>query len=349
MVTVTGSSQLAQQLMFTRNISLLTQELNKQNAQLSSQRYAGGLIGVAPRALELGDLKSQLGTVQNYTNGVQTAQNRVNLYATTIEKIIDLATDAQDMMIKNRDPFFAATAAPAVQVGTMLDQIGSLLQVKDGARYLFGGVDYTTNPINAPLSGLATTYAANAVPGAAGYPVPFAAAANQAAWPPAPYASGDFLLSNDTTAQHVTDTFNYQGITLYSDDTEQVTYGVSAAEGGFQELVDALLRFRDATQDVTNNPQNYQVRVDDARAQLTTAINDLKTIASRNGYVQQQLQEVQDRHANSQDTLKKRISSIEDVDVAAVSVNIKNLQSSLEASYVITRDTLQLSLVNYLK
>jgi flagellin-like hook-associated protein FlgL len=348
MVAVTSTSQIAQQLMFTRNISLLTQELNKQNGQLSSQRYADGLVGVSQRALELGSLKSQLGTVDNYVSGVQTAQNRVGLYATTIEKIIDVATDAQDMMLKNRDAFFAQTAAPRVQVNTFLDQIGSMLQTKDGPRYLFGGVDYTTNPINGQLSALATTYAANAVPGTAGYPVPFAAAANQAAWPPAPYTSGNFLLSNDTTAQHVTDTFNYQGVTLYSDDTEQTTYGVSAAEDGFQQLVDALIRFRDATADVTTNPNNYQTRVDDARTQLATAINSLKTIASRNGYVQQQLQEIQDRHAHSQDVLKTRIGAIEDVDVAQVSVTIKNLQSSLEASYVITRDTLQLSLVKYL-
>src|SRR3546814_17824639 len=104
MVSVTGSSQLAQQLLFTRNISLLTQQLNKQNEQLGSGRYAGGLIGVSQRALELGDLKSQLGTVDNYVKGVQTAQTRVALYATTIEKIIDIATDAQEMMLKNRDP-----------------------------------------------------------------------------------------------------------------------------------------------------------------------------------------------------------------------------------------------------
>jgi len=346
MVTVTGSTQLAQQTLFTRNISLLTQELNKQNDQLGSGRYAGGLIGVSQRALELGDLKSQLGTVQNYTSGVQTAQNRVGIYATTIEKIIDIATDAQATMIKNRDPFFAATAAPAVQAQTILNQIGSLLQVKDGSRFLFGGTDYTVNPINGQLGGLATTYAANAVPGAAGYPVPFAAAATSGAYPPAPYAAANFYVGTTGT---LANTFNFQGITLYSDDTEQVTYGVSAAEGGFQQLVDAVIRFRDATQDIAGNPSNYQARVDDARTELATAINSLKTIASRNGYVQQQLQEIQDRHAHSQDVLKTRIGSIENVDVAAVSVTIKNLQSSLEASYVITRDTLQLSLVNYLK
>src|SRR3546814_17166963 len=85
------------------------------------------------------------------------------------------------------------------------------------------------------LSQLPTAYAANLVPGAAGYPVPFAAAATAGAYPPAPYAAAtSFLLSNTGT---LANTYNYQGVQLYSDDTEQVSYGVSAAEGGFQEQI----------------------------------------------------------------------------------------------------------------
>src|SRR3546814_7672455 len=128
-------------------ISDWSSDVCSSDLQLGSGRYAGGLIGVSQRALELGDLKSQLGTVDNYVKGVQTAQNRVALYATTIEKIIDIATDAQDMMIKNRDPFFAQTAAPRVQVETLLDQVGSLMQVKDGARYLFGRSEEHTSEL----------------------------------------------------------------------------------------------------------------------------------------------------------------------------------------------------------
>src|SRR3546814_8724195 len=121
--------------------------------------------------------------ISDWSSDVCSSDLRVALYATTIEKIIDIATDAQDMMIKNRDPFFAQTTAPRVQVETLLDQVGSLMQVKDGARYLFGGTDYTVNPINGQLSQLPTAYAANLVPGAAGYPVTFAAPATAGAYP----------------------------------------------------------------------------------------------------------------------------------------------------------------------
>ncbi|WP_341894693.1 flagellin [Ferrovibrio terrae] len=350
MVALVGTTQYATQLDVTRNIRLLNLQLSKQNQQLADGRYADGLIGVSQRAQELGSLKSEVGTINNYKSAVLTAQNRTNLYALTIEEIIDIATEAQDTMIKNRDPFFASTSAPNVQANVLLDRIGGLLQTKDGDRFLFAGTNYTENPINGSISGLATVYPAGAVPGV-GFNtfVPFTV---PAAFPGTTnYASAaDFYINPTATAPGTYDDYyDAAGTTLYSDDNEQLSYGVSAAEDGFQTLVDSIIRFRDATQDIATDPNNYQARVDDARDQLNTAITQLKTIASRNGYKQQQLEEVQERHDRSLDVVKVRIGGIENIDIGEVSVNIKNLQTTLEASYVITRDSLQLSLVNYLR
>lgn len=350
MVSLVGTTQFANQLDVTRNIRLLNLQLNRQNQQLADGRYADGLIGVSQRAQELGNLKSEIGTVNNYKSAVQQAQNRTNLYAITIEEIIDIAVEAQDTMIKNRDPFFAASSAPDVQANLLLDRIGGLLQTKDGDRYLFAGNNYTQNPINGTISGMPTIYGANAVPGV-DYD-PFVAFTAPAAFPgTTQYASAnDFYINPTPTAPGTYDDFyDADSTRLYTDDNERLSYGVSAAEGGFQILVDAILRFRDATQDIAGNPDNYQARVDQARTQLNDAISSLKSIASRNGYKQQQLAEVQSRHDRSLDVLKVRIGSIENVDIGEVSVNIKNLQTTLEASYVITRDSLQLSLVNFLR
>lgn len=345
MVALLGTTQIAQQYDVTRSIRQLNLQLNVQNQQLGSGRYADGLIGVSMRALELGQLKSQVGTVENYKDAVQTAQNRVTLYALTIEEIIDIATEAQDLMIKSRDPYFAETSAPRVQANVLLDRISGLLQTKDGERFLFGGTNFTDNPMIGQLSGVPVAYDPGDVPG-----VDYGAftPTTDLTAPPAPYAApADFFYS--TAAATPNNMFDFDSVQLYSDDSEQVSYGVSAGEAGFQRLIDSLIRFRDSTADITTAPQNYQARVDDARDQLLTALTELKTTASRNGYKQQQLAEVQQRHDRSLDTLKIRIGRIENVDIGEVSVTIKNLQTSLEASYVITRDSLQLSLVNFLR
>lgn len=348
MVAVVGNTQFATQLDITRSIRLLNLQLSKQNQQLGSGRYADGLIGVSQRALELGQLKSELGTVGNYQNAVQIAQNRVELYAITIEEIIDIATDAQDTMIKNRDPFFASTSAPQVQMNSLVDRISGLLQTRDGDRYIFAGNNYTTSPIAGAISSLPTVY-----PAGGGAPAAFTPITGLGSYPSGGYANASENYLNPGTPAFTAAVYDEfldpTTIQLYSDDNEQVSYGVAAGEVGFQRLIDAMLRFRDATADIATNPAGYQLKVDDARAQLTTAISELKVIASRNGYKQQQLKEVQERHARATDVLKVRIGSIENVDIGEVSVNIKNLQTSLEASYVITRDTLQLSLVNYLR
>jgi flagellin-like hook-associated protein FlgL len=341
MVAATGMTQLAMQQAMTRNISLLTTMLNRNNQQLATGLKLDGLIGVSSQAQELGTLKSRLGTVQNYSSAVQTAVNRTNLAALSIEKIIDLATDAQSMMMKNRDPFFASTSAPAVQAATLLDQIGSILQTKDGDRYLFSAANFSDNPLNGSLSGLPTTYAAGAVPGVTpGYDDPFVPVPDSTPLNQPPYLN--------LGAADIQNYYDTGEVRLYVDDSEQVSYGVSAVEPGFQRLIDAVVRFRDATADLGVSDTNYQARVDDAMKQLNLAITDLKSSASRNGYKQQQLEEVQERHARAIDLLKIRIGGIQDSDQAEVSMNIANLQTALEASYVVTSKTLALSLVNYL-
>lgn len=341
MVAVTGTTQLAMQQAMSRNISLLTTMLNRQNQQLSSGLKLDGLIGVSHQAQELGALKSKLGTAENYTEGLKTAANRTTLYALSLEKIIDLATDAKDMMVKNRDPFFAKTAAPAAQAGTLLDQIGSILQTKDGDRYIFSGTNYNTNPLNGTLSGLPAVYGAGAVPGVTpGYDVPFQPVPDSVPLNQPPYLN---------LGGNIDNYYDINGVGIYVDDNERLSYGVSAAEPGFQRVIDAVLRFRDATADLGVDDPNYQVRVDDAAKQLDLALSDLKSTASRNGYKQQHLGEVQDRHARAIDLLKIRIGGIQDADPAEVATSIAGLQAALEASYMVTSKTLQLSLVNYLR
>lgn len=339
MVAVTGTTQLAMQQAMSRNISLLTTMLNRQNQQLSSGLKLDGLIGVSSQAQELGALKSKLGTAENYTEAVKTAQNRTTLYALSLEKIIDLATDAKDMMIKNRDPFFAATAAPAAQAATLLDQIGSILQTRDGDRYIFSGTNYNANPLNGTLSDLPAVYGSGAVPGV-DYDVPFQPVPDSVPLAQPPYLN----LGADVQSY-----YNINDVGLYVDDSERLSYGVSAVEPGFQRVIDAVLRFRDATADLGVDDANYTARVDDAAKQLDLALSDLKSTASRNGYKQQTLGEVQDRHARAIDLLKVRIGSIQDADPAEVATSIAGLQAALEASYTVTSRTLQLSLVNYLR
>lgn len=339
---ISQSTQLARQFESTRIIKLLNAQLQDQTNQLSTGLKSDGLVGVASQAYELGGLKSQKATVAAYSSAAQTALNRVTLQANSIQTVIDRATDALDMMIKNRDATFAATSSPAALANSLLDQIGLALQVKDGDRYIFSGTNYTDNPLSGNLSSIPTTYAAGTTPGVtAGYDDPLGVAVDATSTPQPPY------LNASAAAQ--ANFYDASSIRIFVDDNEPVTYGVSVTDSGIQRVIDAVVRFRDATADIQTNPDNYQVRVDDALKQLRSAITELKNAASANGYNQQHLTEVIDRHASTADLLTKRIGNIQDADTAQVSVNINALQTSLEATYSVISNRFSLSLVNYLK
>ena len=367
---VSGSTQLARIFDQTRQIRQLNLQLTLQQGQLSSGRYANGLVGVASRAQEVGDLKAELKTVENYKSGTLTAQNRVRLYGLTLEQIIDTATDAKDLMIKNRDSFFASTSAPTTQANVLLDRVGTLLQTKDGDRFIYGGRNFQVNPINGQLSSnalLGQNYGAGAVPGAYTNITEADPVASQVEYLNFPSTDDgeNFQIKDnyyfDRTGyapvddpatpgvdESTTGAVETEFVGLYVDDNERVEYGQTAADPAFQRVVDAIVRFRSAIQDIGDS-QLYTQRVDDAIAHLETAISQLQNLASANGHVEQRLKEVQTRHDRSTDVLKTRIGNIENVDVAETATLIKSLQTSLEASYTITRDSLQLSLVNYLK
>lgn len=346
MVAITGSTQFARILDQTRLIRNLNQELTNQQAQFSSGRILGGLVGVSTRAQELGDLKAELQSANAYKSAVTTAQNRVRLYSITMEQLIEVATEAQDLMIKNRDSFFASTSAPTAQINVLLDRVGTFLQTKDSERYLFAGRNYGTNPVLSPLSNVVADSPAGAVPPALTPSNEGSGVGGQPLWLN--------VTNTDELDNYYFDTAGTNGapednfISVYADDNERVQYGISATDPGIQQLVDSLTRFRSAIQDISD-PVLYAQRVDDALASLRTSLQSLKTAASTNGHTEQRLVELQARHDRSVDVLKKRIGSIEDADPAETATLIKALQTSLEATYTITRDTLQLSLVNYLR
>jgi flagellin-like hook-associated protein FlgL len=346
MVAISGSTQYARILDQTRLIRNLNLELTQQQQQLSSGRIIGGMVGVSERGLELADLKAELESTNAYKNGITSAQNRVRLYGITMEQLIDVATEAQDLMIKNRDSFFASTSAPTAQINVLMDRVGTLLQVKDADRYIFSGRNYSLNPINSPLSQVVADSGAGAVPAAFTPSNEGNGVGGQQLW--LNVATADQLDNYYLDAAGTNGAAEANLISVFADDSERVEYGITATDPGIQQLVEAMGRFRSAIQDIAT-PTTFTARVDDALAALRTSLQNLKVTASTNGHTEQRLKELQARHDRSQDVLKTRIGGIEDADPAETATLIKALQTSLEATYTITRDTLQLSLVNFLK
>jgi hypothetical protein len=76
---------------------------------------------------------------------------------------------------------------------------------------------------------------------------------------------------------------------------------------------------------------------------------DISSLEGVNGGRQAQLIQIRQKHLDVIDTSDVGAMKIESVDIGEVSIRIKSIQTSLEASYITTRMLLELSFVKFMK
>ncbi|MBL8807325.1 MAG: hypothetical protein JNN22_10820 [Rhodospirillales bacterium] len=151
---------------------------------------------------------------------------------------------------------------------------------------------------------------------------------------------------------------------VYIDDQLNLEYGITASDPAFQNLVNGLRNFKLALGQAINSnaavvPPAQQQDIlsiqaaipflDQAEAQINKALLDSASLSGVNGGRQSQLIQIKAKHQDVVDTATVGATTIEAVDIGQVSTRIKGLQTSLEASYITTKQILELSLVNYLR
>jgi flagellar hook-associated protein 3 FlgL len=81
---------------------------------------------------------------------------------------------------------------------------------------------------------------------------------------------------------------------------------------------------------------------------LTTVTNGVNDAATQNGVLQKQLAQVQQQNTSQLTTVNNFISDIQDVDAAEAITRLNQDQVALQASFKVTAQLGQLSLVNFL-
>jgi hypothetical protein len=98
--------------------------------------------------------------------------------------------------------------------------------------------------------------------------------------------------------------------------------------------------------DPTGNAQQYYAQ---AQAQLQQAVRDIATLSGTNGANQSLLANMRETQLTASETATKSSELIVAADIGAVGARIKGVQASLEASYITTRDLLNLNLAKFLR
>jgi len=151
---------------------------------------------------------------------------------------------------------------------------------------------------------------------------------------------------------------------VFIDDQLKLDYGITAADPALQNLINGLRNYKLALGQAINFnaaivPPAVQQDIgrinasipylDQAEAQINKALLDVAALEGVNGGRQNQLVQIRNKHLDVINTSDVGATKIESVDIGEVSTRIKGIQTSLEASYITTRQILELSLVKYFR
>ncbi len=379
-----GVTSLAQLLGIQRNISTQTTELNALQTELSTGRKRDGLIGVALASFQQSGLASDTIRYQQYrqttvqatiyTRAIDATQYRTDLYAQSLTSLQSIASDMNSELLKTQSTTPATYSVQLALVDGALNRIQSILNTSDGQRYIFGGTAYSTAPMK-NLTGLDTAALAagvndfgastNSPPRNATYAnavqsIPFTAPVNAAQFagdgntnvPGYIDASLDAAAPSTANGEWV-----YSQTSVSVADGMNVDFGINAANGAFQNLVNGLRNYKMALRWAQNTPDTYlqndptgnaQQYLAQAQAQIQQAMKDIANLSGTNGANQAMLK---DMRAIQEDTATAGTISADKivaVDIGEVGTKIAGVQASLEATYITTRDILNLSLAKYL-
>ena len=227
-----------------------------------------------------------------------------------LQSLVNVAKDLREVV------FGAMNANSGLALRTTIDDLYgttvSLLNTRDGNRYIFSGSRTDTAPV------VSTTPAALEALGA-----------------------GNELLAF---------TNNSLKSQAKVDDNLTVTYGVLAsdiAEDLFEIMQDLMIY---ETANGFDNPMTtaQQAFLVSKIADLNTAFDTLNVAQATNGSVMSTLEDVQRRHDEDRNFLRSLIGDIEDVDLAEAITRLNQEQLALEASFQVFSTLNRITLLDFL-
>ena len=192
----------------------------------------------APRIL---DLQSEIDRRTGYVNAIGLAELNLKSYDATLERLSDIVDD----IIKASEPL--STQDPNFTTNTqtlstnLLIEVEANLNLEIGDRFLFAGTRFDTAPVidlrSLPVYTTNDLGVANTIETANDIPtfIVDSGGANTA-------------VSYHTQGANTQDARSYQQVSLTVADDATLTYGITAADPAFQNLIESITRLRSSAQ-----------------------------------------------------------------------------------------------------
>lgn len=282
--------------------------LDAQN-QISTGKVGTHYATLGTDTTLLVSLEGSHARIDQYLKNIEIVDRRLAAMETNTSMIFDLASNFRKLLVNGLNVEASSDLALNAAAQDLLAQVAGLLNVKQDGRYLFAGTATNVPPVDLNAPGFAA---------------------------PPPIYPG------------TADTGYFQGdstkLAVRVDDNLDVTYGVTAEEAGFEQVIRAL---RLAATAAVGPPQD-RARIEEALRVVNEALENIPLIVSQIGRARRTLDEVSATHNEVQLFTEESIGNIENVDVAAAMTRLTADQVTLEASFMTIARLSGLSLVNFL-
>lgn len=408
---MTGISTIGQTAGQISRLKELQTQFQTLNFQLSTQRKTDRFSGLGADVLADKRSRANIKVLEVYNTNISKAQSRIDLTLNAIKEFKEQARTVYSALIAlsqessqqegetiryddpltpdvNEGTFVGQTSGTptfefaAIQnlAGDVYDILYDLLNQQEGERYLLGGADTSTQPINdtGALSTAITSMINNWKGGTISTQQVIADLQNRD-----PVASGNPDCINDTIVgfSAALTAGNVGSVFVRADNRTEINYTTLANGQGFRDIMVAISYLKSDNlgpvvdvyaepytpgDPVLNDPVTGRplqgapgATTEEMRQNFFEVINALiKTVHSALGDIDRTVNALEGKKARlnliqQQNTFEKHslnnlVSDIEGVDLNEVAVKITALQTSLEASYSVTSRVLQMSLVNFI-
>lgn len=356
---MTGISTMGRALDQIDRLKSLQSQLNLLATQLSTGKKTQTFSGLGSDVTLVQRTRTSLRDIETYAVNIETADRRLNMMANAYQEM----QRQGDVLIgftkaQTGDEFDIAGAGDLA--GKVRDFLTDLVNERDGDRYIFGGTETLSKPLED--NGLLDSYLQEKI----------------AAWADGTLSTNDLIDSYRESDQLTDTTIGYSAamssgsvrqVTARLDTNKEIEYGGLANDSGIRDMIVAagLLQNMAAVMDsVTTDPDggagqvtapgadaqtqkdNFMRLYNDLTEMMTDGMLRVQDLHADVGQAQVETGQAKEQQKIEKNILLDRLGAVEDVDLNDISVKLDALTTQIEASYRMTATIQGLSLTNFL-
>lgn len=399
---MTGIATLAQALAQIERIKDQQSLMSMYSTQLSTGKKTQQFSGLTSDVLTSQRARTDIQALKTYQNNVTHASRRIDLMVTSLQEFKEQATNLlgfiqtlskngvhQEGQIAYYDDPTTTTveetavgvtsAEPEVDMQNLLSfaknvfsTFESLLNAKDGDRYLFGGAETQQKPftnsgtMDAAVSSLISDWKNGNISSTG-----LISDLNDRSASSNPNALTDSIIGYSDALS----TGNVGKVYVRAGESFEINYTALANENPLRDIMVAISYFKNedlmpiadvyippnvpsaiSTPDVQGAPgatlkeqtDNFFQVMDAIAGSVSNALDGIDAMIGRLSQAQARVQEIEESQNHQINLLNNIVGDVEDVDRNEVALKVSTLATQIEISYSVTARVSQLTLINYL-